>query len=860
MSLQDLKDKLPAFEDLLNYLIFTKGRKSEFPSQVTNAELQAFLSQKYQGYKVKLETAETFVKQISSKINQLNEIMQARALDPSLEPLFDPEKYADTRFRTSPSTDPNNIRSPFKLSFSPPQTLDGIFLLSPDGLYYDSQKGGLDPVALYLSGLDFPNVGDLYKFGHSPNLGGRGETLSIKDLDTFKNTLFDINNIDESVDMQIHYDSDHFLQQLIGNKNKKIFDLSSSLNAHIDPENGNASLAVIASMKNAINAETGRLDDLVRRRKKQIEVYVRIPFLFGEGTMVPRPDFAGGPPDFTPFAAGGHYGGPGDTVGDQSPPGEQGSGDGLYQSGGNIAADGMVGGQSQVQWSFVPDQGPPKPGEVPVNDFSFLSHYNIQIGEEKQKLLMFESTDVEGIVLPLGARYTKPFGQGADYPYTNLFVPPLGKGAVYYDLSSTEVELVSLNDNIETDNLVSVFNFLEGETSLPGSLGPFDLSNVLNCAAGTQLENAGQMIGVQASDTFADGLGVPYMAGMTRKPVQTDPDENTFVSSIGSITRLHDIPAFRDLGYSMSGFSFESWVHTPHLVGADAKEKGWNHGAAAGAGVGAGGGVQFSRLLLSCENTGIAESLLEVEGDGAVDWEAESVDNLFYTRDEGFTRGMIMGFTCDRRITQDAETFSNTVGDNDPENSCHLFIAPTISKDAHNCGFIKKADGGFHKLSVAITGSMVDLEKDFCLISVTINPIDNIVKLYFDGVEKASATTNEVFGCNAGEPPEIPSLTQKNSFVHNTDTVNGPIELQAGPRRAQFSNWYIGGGYTDANVYEGGFMGNHAGVSSGLRGYMGSAKLYNNAISSTAVLKNYNAQKACFKNIYLSDDNRVLTH
>ena len=60
----------------------------------------------------------------------------------------------------------------FRLVFGPPEAKQGQFLLSKDGLYYDSQAGGLDPVFLAISGI--VPAGDKWKYNYDPNLGGKG--------------------------------------------------------------------------------------------------------------------------------------------------------------------------------------------------------------------------------------------------------------------------------------------------------------------------------------------------------------------------------------------------------------------------------------------------------------------------------------------------------------------------------------------------------------------------------------------------------------------------------------------------------------------------------------------------------------
>ena len=66
----------------------------------------------------------------------------------------------------------------FRLTYGPPLTDSGHYVLSNDGLYYDSQTGGLDPVYLAISGV--VPVGEAWKYDYDTNLGGKGEAISLK--------------------------------------------------------------------------------------------------------------------------------------------------------------------------------------------------------------------------------------------------------------------------------------------------------------------------------------------------------------------------------------------------------------------------------------------------------------------------------------------------------------------------------------------------------------------------------------------------------------------------------------------------------------------------------------------------------
>ncbi|MDP7196823.1 MAG: hypothetical protein QF864_11615, partial [SAR202 cluster bacterium] len=62
---------------------------------------------------------------------------------------------------------------------------------------------------------------------YNPNLGGKGEIVNWATFNTWVNTVFDIDRINESPYINTYYEDDHFLQVLIDQRNREIYDLSS---------------------------------------------------------------------------------------------------------------------------------------------------------------------------------------------------------------------------------------------------------------------------------------------------------------------------------------------------------------------------------------------------------------------------------------------------------------------------------------------------------------------------------------------------------------------------------------------------------------------------------------------------------
>ena len=168
----------------------------------------------------------------------------------------------------------------FRLEYGPPRAKQGQFLLTIDGLYYDSQSGGVPSVPT----ISLPPAGEQYLNKYAPNLGGKGTPIGIDELDIFMNTLFDPNLISDDPLLNKYYDGDHLLQQLQGERSKHLNDLTTEINKAIDAGSGTS---VVYNMRQALMSNTAKHDSRVDKRKKQIELAVVTPGTFGSDASVP---------------------------------------------------------------------------------------------------------------------------------------------------------------------------------------------------------------------------------------------------------------------------------------------------------------------------------------------------------------------------------------------------------------------------------------------------------------------------------------------------------------------------------------------------------------------------------------------
>ena len=703
-----------------------------------------------------------FVVDVNNQVRAINEILAARRLDPDLEPCFPAsaefdELFEGTTLRRCPEVDPGLVDQDeiFRLTYGPPISVDGKYLLTEDGLYYDSQAGGLEPVFLSISGMIPP--GDKWKYDYDPNLGGKGDQVSITSLNKFTDNVFDISKIDDSAGLTKYYEADHFLAVLRQQRDKHIYDLSAEL-SEFEALEGEDS-PIVQNQKQVILAEISNHNNKIDRRKKQIEVAVKIPTMYGDETTV-----------FTP-------------------------------------------------------------GQIPINDFSFLEKYNINVDLEKQKSLVFAQAEVNGIVLPLTPKFVKSAYKAPSIGFSHLEVPNIGKGSIIYTASGQgSGTLLSLNDQIVNDGLFAIYNFLDSRLELPSSIN----FNLTNCATSDRYNDA-QLVGTNPQNVFFSGLAIPYLEGIVK-------NKSTFpegASALGSFVKLPDTKEFRQLTYSKDGFTLECWVHVPNITDG---ELGWLNSTTS----------SLTKVILGCENTGIGSGTRNTNYLG----ELPDLDFLGDNRGTEYVKGLILGFSRDQRITQELTGHSNAAAGNNPA-STSLFLAPTISRDSSSLSWINKDEciesEDYYKMKIDLSANSIlqKVDSEFILLNISVNPKKDTITFYADGEQLITSSISQVFGVTPTQGIGLPTFKKLNSFEYTASTTDGPVTIQNGPyNNTYYTPWIVGGGWTDGMYQYGNFMGgDRGGIVSGLRGHIGSLKFYSKPLNNKEVLQNYNSQKGFFKNI-----------
>ncbi|MHA2384541.1 MAG: hypothetical protein ACXACT_18380, partial [Candidatus Thorarchaeota archaeon] len=426
-----------------------------------------------------------FMVRCDDQIRVIAEILAARDADPTLEPEFVTDEGEEV-------TDPI-----FRLTFGPPKSKQGQFLLSQDGLYYDSQ--GRD----YLGG-EVPSQQDIglipdadkWRLDHAPSLGGRGTAFSIKDLNNYVDTMFDTEKIDESTTLQEYYKADHLMETIEAQRNVHVERINSYLDDLID-QGYTTTAALYVNNLQQLNSTVAAYEEKIKKRKKQIEVAVKAPDLFGT----------------------------------------------------DIFYD---------------------PGQVPVNDFSFLSSIQLDVELEKQRGLVFDHGEVSGIVLPVQPKYVRANESQQGVVVLPLNVTPIATGGL---LDGEELEgdapLISITTGITMDEVIAVYNFTDANYVDSNS----EEFLTLNCAA-LGKENRAQLISTNPEDLFSLGLGVPYLDGIVvrEKKNSVYAKSETWssypfeIDSPGGFVRLPDTRLYQDLMYNPSGCTIDVWTKVPGLT------------------------------------------------------------------------------------------------------------------------------------------------------------------------------------------------------------------------------------------------------------------------------------------------------
>lgn len=761
-QIEGIKDCLSLYNDYLSYTGANAADKRMQLAGTSPEKYQEIVTSQFGIDSQDLRSALQFKLDALSLMQRLDSVIALRLANPELEPQITEdfsEFTSGTNLNVASIVELPQAEEIFRLSFGPPLSRQGKFILSVDGLYFDSQTSGIVPALLELEDRKSQIPENTYwRLDLDPNLGGRGKEITLNDLKTYVKTITDFNILDDSNYLQPYYEQDNLLLDLIGQKNRRVYDVSSQVGQLI---NEAASEILIANMRQVMLSEASHFLTKINKRKKQIELAVKIPVLYGKGS--------------------------------------------LYA-----------------------------PGEIPINDFSYLEGINFDVDVNKQRHLVLNQADVSSVVLPLSVKYTQQIDTPDTIVLEHLLLTNISKGSIVSDSSGISTNKLNINRSIVTDGLIAFYNYLTAE-NVDASSTEYKLHN--SSDKGKLLD--AQLVSNTPEEVFNKGLGIVYLHGVTKNST----DSPTVPSSLGSFIKLPPARELQDLLYNPKGATIDTWVHVPELDG-ELYGFGQDHNVSG-----------LYRLILANENTGLQSN------------SNKQSNILRLVKDDGLNtvNGLVFGFTRDRRLTRGLNP--NNSSENNEIEYTSLFLAPTQSYDISSVGFIAKPlndtvncyeNNGWYCMTHSIwdTTNGVSLSacgREFSHIAVTFSPYDNEIKMYCDGQLLSTSSYSNVFGIDPrNRGINIPSLKKNNSFEYNTTSMASVDveQLQTGPKLDNyFTPWILGGGYTDG-MQTGNFMGGeYGGIISGLKGYLGGTKFYSRVLTPDEILNNYTVNRDFFKNI-----------
>jgi len=680
----------------------------------------------------------------------------------------------------------------FRLTFGPPVSKKGSFLLSVDGLYYDSQgrtyKGGEVPS---VEDIGFIPDRDRWKLDHAPSLGGKGTQITVGDVSRYVDTLFDVEILDESEALQQYYDADHALNVIKGNKSKFITDLERQRKSLI-ASGYEESSAIVQNMQQQIFSQTELFDIKIRKRKKQIEVAVKAPDFFGydgffEKGKIPVNDFS-------------------------------------YLGGLNLAPG------FEKQKSLVLDHGEVSGVILPAKPIFVKSI----TGPSSPSLTPLN-------IAPIG---TGVFADVTDASSTTLPAITISDSvvadrlvAIYSFLDadiqkpeSTKYNVISCNDDPTQDaqlvgsTLSSIFASGLGIPLLKGIVEYTPSGNFV------QQNKLGSYLRLPASKKMQDlmfnlrGCSFDFWLHMDHAFAPNNIKERTG-NNLKTNNRDTSSGAFYDYNYYKIILSNEN-TGGDYIVNADTAVRNRNSDTVRGMLMGFTRDPQWTSdsTKFRGTDTDIAANFASIDTSNTTD----SVS--FFIAPTQSVNGDDVTFVRSSECDNDLKPFDGmTISTTKTTSSGHSFNDLSSSFVHMNVSFDVQSD----EIKVYLNSELLET----CSLSVVFGT-DPGVPARIPSFIKTGDNDTASFYYSSG--------TVEN--VKTSDFNNGPKNDQF------FTPWIFGGGWTDGlpidySTSSGGFMSESRGLFSGLGGRVGSLKIYEKPLTTSEVLFNYNAHKAFFNNI-----------
>jgi len=726
-----------------------------------------------------------------------------------------------------------DIVSPtFDLEYGPPISAGNKFVLSQDGLYYNSRTQEVPQIPLD------PLSSTMWTLDYDSNKGGRGAQFTEEDGYTQAGTIFALEtDLGENSQRVIDfYEYDDVLQQFADDRQAQLTEVSGYI-SEIKNNGYSETDAVVQSYYAQLGSVVATYDTKIRKRKRQLEIAA----IYGrESFMVTDRDHPLGEGIFFEYVAPTgklfeyklKYDDQPDSMKTTSFLEGEGGATVAWDTVSNEVVDVPDAANViaiQGKWQEIP--------RVPINDFSYLKSSDVPLPLQR-KITLF-SEDLDTVVAPYQAKYVVAPETPENFTDA-LAVDMIGYGDWVHRESSGSISSItpsykSLTDDIASDELVACYNFLDPEAVTQPSGTLYGLNN----AAEGSPRMDGKLVGYSPSFVFPSGVGTAYMGGTifdeeAKYGTEWSGIKGSYVS-LPNITKGYETfetpyrgsKPLDNIFYGTSGVSFDFWTYVPTLTDALTP-------------------FHRYRLVLSNENSGpvvndyVNAGILSKNG---------GPTTIGLNQSTNRTVGMMIGWR-DKGDPQGAGTTRLT-----SSSGLEFIISPTVSQNqyytenptvswGHSTCIAEKWDGtslapsptetsevGMYVTSSIRTsdGSGIgDASGSFVHFNISFDYPNNETRIMLDGKHLVTSSITDVLGVKP-EVLQTPTAVRID-LADKSDTIsyNNPTKESflgndiydeyVTPERVAFpvfTPWIIGGGYSDN-------MPSIAGTSYRPQGFLGS--------------------------------------
>jgi len=684
----------------------------------------------------------------------------------------------------------------FRLTYGPPIAKAGLFVLSEDGLYYDSQErlynGKSIPSA---SDVGFVVNSDKWKLDHAPSLGGKGTVVSVEQLNDYVNTIFDISYIDDSPGLQEYYSADTFLTILEGQKDKLMYDTSSQITELLS-EGYTEDSALVLNTRNSLYSVISSFRAKGNKRRKQIEVAVKAPDLFGTATS-----FSPGTIPVNDFSY-------------------------LSSIGLNIAID--------QQKALTFESGEVSGIVLPIKPKFVRNH-----GVQSNKLL-------SPLVVPpmgLGSIMFNPSIHSEVAPAISLTdsIATSGLFAVYNFLKGSAVAPSSTEYNVNNP----VYAGKEGDGQLVGAAAA-----LFGNGLGIPYLGGVARIHAQSAKLLKTG-------GYFRLPSNTEFQNLLYSPGGASIDCWVHIPYF---GFNLTQQEIHPDQPARLINGSNGAWTDYNYYRILLGNENTGGLPQagnVSSLVTANAEESTKGFLMGFTRDPVIFSDAPLISGPNHDPGQNFNIPVSATVASSCFFIAPTMSFGTSAVEFIPKTSdCsfvgyHKMTIPVSATTTTGKTFLNVSSTFVH-LHVAF-----DVSRDKCTVYLDGDELATSAISDAFGVQSYTSPKTPTFIVPKDKPDY--SFYYSSATVSQTAPLTGAelgqTQFDIGPQTdTYFTPWIVGGGWTagypiDLTTSSGGFMGNRHGYTAGLHGNVGSLKFYSRPLTNKEVKQNYDAQTGFFKNI-----------